>query len=434
MSRRVVLVVPAFPKTSETFIVNKFLGLLERGWDVQVVCQTSEPSEWARFSQLTDALRKRVHVTWPVEPKWKPALLAPAAAMACLAASPRRAAKYLRQGARRFGISGTLARMYLDSPLLRLGPEIVHFEFGALAPERMYLAELLDCRVIVSFRGYDINFVGLDRPDYFQPVWENAAGLHFLGEDLWRRARRRGCPPDVFHTLIPPAIDIGFYRRNPDARREGERLSRPLRILSVGRLEWKKGYEDALLAVRRLIDRGIACEYRIVGDGNYLPAIAFTRRQLRLESIVEFVGALPREDVRQEMDSADVLLHAAVSEGFCNAVIEAQAMELPVVCTDADGLPENVSDGETGFVVGRRDPAALAEKVEILARDPQMRRRMGEAGRRRVTALFQLRDQIDRFERFYSAVLGREAAPLAERERPVSDGDPQRVASAGTAK
>ncbi len=434
MSRRLALVVPAFPKTSETFIVSKFLGLLERGWDVHVVCQTSDPAEWARFSQLTDAMRNRVHVTWPVEPKWKPALLAPVAAMACLAASPGRTAKYFREARRRLGIPGTLARMYLDAPLLRLGPDIVHFEFGALAPERMDLAQLLDCRVTVSFRGYDINFVGLDRPDHFRPVWAGAAGLHFLGEDLWRRARRRGCPPDVFHALIPPAIDIGFYRRNPDARREGESPSRRLRILSVGRLEWKKGYEDALLAIRRLLDRGIVCEYRIVGDGNYLPAIAFMRRELRLEGVVEFVGALPREDVRREMESADVLLHAAVSEGFCNAVIEAQAMELPVVCTDADGLPENISDGETGFVVGRRNPAALAEKIEILARDPQRRLRMGEAGRRRVTSLFQLRDQIDRFERFYSDILAREAAPASERERSVSDQGPERVVSAGSAK
>jgi colanic acid/amylovoran biosynthesis glycosyltransferase len=130
------------------------------------------------------------------------------------------------------------------------------------------------------------------------------------------------------------------------------------------------------------------------------------------------------------MQSADVLLHAAVSEGFCNAVVEAQAMELPVVCTDADGLRENVADGETGFVVERRNPAALAGKVEKLAQDPQLRRRMGEAGRRRVTSRFQLRDQIDRFERFYSAILGREVAPIPERDGATSDEGAGRAASA----
>lgn len=405
MKRRIALVVPAFPKLSETFIVSKFMGLLERGWDVHVVCSTSEEKEWARFPQLPAGARKRVHRGWPHRPKWKAALLLPFAVMACFQAAPGRTWRYLRQARHREGLLEALGRLYLDLPLIRLGPDVVHFEFGALATERMDLRELLGCRITVSFRGYDLNFVGLDQPGYFDAVWAGAAGLHFLGEDLWRRARRRGCPPDRFHMLIPPAIDVEFHKRDEAELSRKSEGSRPLRILSVGRLEWKKGYENALLAIRRLLDRGVACEYRIVGDGDYLPAVAFMRRQLVLEGVVEVLGALPREDVRQEMQSADVLLHSAVSEGFCNAVIEAQSMELPVVCTDADGLRENVADGETGFVVPRRDPEALAAKLEVLARDPALRQRMGKAGRKRVLKNFRLSDQLDRLEDFYRQVL-----------------------------
>ncbi len=89
-------------------------------------------------------------------------------------------------------------------------------------------------------------------------------------------------------------------------------------------------------------------------------------------------------------------------------------MELPVVCTDADGLPENVADGETGFVVPRRNPAALAEKLEVLWRDPALRERMGKAGRRRVLEKFRLVDQLNRFERFFEQVLEKPAASQAE--------------------
>jgi colanic acid/amylovoran biosynthesis glycosyltransferase len=405
VKRRIALVVPAFPKLSETFIVSKFMGLLERGWDVHVVCSTSEEKEWARFPQLPAGARKRVHRGWPHRPKWKAALLLPFAVMACFQAAPGRTWRYLRQARHREDLLEALGRLYLDLPLIRLGPDVVHFEFGALATERMDLRELLGCRITVSFRGYDLNFVGLDQPGYFDAVWAGAAGLHFLGEDLWRRARRRGCPPDRFHMLIPPAIDVEFHKRDEAELSRKSEGSRPLRILSVGRLEWKKGYENALLAIRRLLDRGVACEYRIVGDGDYFPAVAFMRRQLGLEGVVEVLGALPREDVRQEMQSADVLLHSAVSEGFCNAVIEAQSMELPVVCTDADGLRENVADGETGFVVPRRDPEALAAKLEVLARDPALRQRMGKAGRKRVLKNFRLSDQLDRLEDFYRQVL-----------------------------
>ena len=129
------------------------------------------------------------------------------------------------------------------------------------------------------------------------------------------------------------------------------------------------------------------------------------------------------------MERADVFLHSAVSEGFCNAVMEAQAMELPVVCTDADGLPENVADGETGFVVSRRDPAALAEKLEALSRDPALRRRMGKAGRKRALEKFRLSDQLDRFESFYRQVRDG-ARPAAPHDEPA---EPRRAAAAGTA-
>ncbi len=427
MPGRIALVVRAFPRVSETFIISKFTGLLRRGWDVHVVCERSEAKDWMRFPQLDgDArIRERVHVGWPHRPRWKAAGLAPLVLLQCLLAAPRRTLRYLSRGWRKLGLDGTLKRLYLDAALVRLGPEIVHFEFGALAPGRMDLKELLGCRIVASFRGYDVNFVGLDEPGHYESVWARADGLHFLGEDLWRRARRRGCPPEIFHALIPPAIDPDFFRPEPLSPEEPEDASRPLRILSVGRLEWTKGYEDALLAVRRLVDRGVACQYRILGDGEYMGAIAFARHRLDLEGVVELLGALSREDVKREMRRADVLLHAAVSEGFSNAVMEAQAMEVPVVCTNAGGLVENVADGETGFVVPRRDPAALAEKLEVLARDPDLRRRMGKAGRRRVLEKFQLSDQLDRFERFYEQVLGR--APSVS-VRPEHDREPVEAA------
>jgi glycosyltransferase involved in cell wall biosynthesis len=68
--------------------------------------------------------------------------------------------------------------------------------------------------------------------------------------------------------------------------------------------------------------------------------------------------------------------------------MEAQAMGLPVVCSDADGLAENVADGLTGFVVSRRAPEALAAALARLAGDPALRRQMGAAGRERVENCF----------------------------------------------
>jgi colanic acid/amylovoran biosynthesis glycosyltransferase len=402
LPHRIALVVPTFPRVSETFVVSKFLGLLAQGWDVHVVCDRSDAAEWSRFPQLSGVpgVRDRVHVSWPHRPRWKAAVLMPFALLRCLFDAPSKTVAFLVR-ARRLGL-GVFRRLYLDAALIRLRSDLMHFEFGALAVDRMDLGEFLDCPIVVSFRGYDLNYVGLEDPAYYAPVWRGAAALHLLGADLWRRAQRRGCPPEKRHVLIPPAIDVAFFDPAGNARR---RDTGPFRILSVGRLEWKKGYEDALVALRALLDQGIDCEYRILGDGEFLGALGFARHQLDIEGRVSLLGAGSRDDVRTEMRAADVFLHAAVSEGFCNAVLEAQAMELPVVCTDADGLPENVENGVTGIVVERRNPKALSDALAELAGDPDLRRRMGEAGRARVASRFRTEDQIEAFGQLYRTVL-----------------------------
>jgi colanic acid/amylovoran biosynthesis glycosyltransferase len=407
MKARVAIVVSSFPRLSETFIVNKFLGLLERGWDVHVVCGTSLETEWVRFEQLRQGatrLQKRVHVTWLHRPRWLAACLVPFAFLRCLLVGPTRTCMYVARGWRLFGVR-VLRHLYLDAELICLNPAIVHFEFGSLAVQRMHLRKLLGCRIVVSFRGYDLNYVGLQTPDYYDAVWPAADGLHFLGQDLWHRAQKRHCDPTRSHTIITPAIRADFFDGGALSEPPEKAADQVLRILGVGRLMWAKGYEFALLAIRLLVDAGVVCRYRIVGGGVHLGAILLARKQLGLEGVVGLLGPRSREDVRNEMRNADVLLHAAVSEGFSNVVIEAQAMRLPVVTTDADGLAENVADGETGFVVPRRHPSALAERLRQLAVDPELRKRMGEAGRRRVLKHFQLEGQVAAFENLYARVL-----------------------------
>ena len=416
---KVILLVPSFPKLSETFIVSKFLGLLNQGWDVHVVCGRSDPEEWRRFPDLQrrSRLRQRVHVTMPDRPRWLAALLCPLALIRCLVYGPQTTWRYLRRGFQHFGLD-VIRRFYLDAELIALRPDLIHFEFGSLAVERLYVKELLDCRVIVSFRGYDLNYVGLGTPDYYKTVWENADALHLLGRDLLNRAWGRGCPPNKPHALIPPAVDQDFFEPNKHKHFEVVGTpERPLRILSVGRLEWKKGYEYALQAAKLLTDQGIHFEYHIVGEGDFSEPIAFAKHQLGLENMIQMAGAQSRSEVKQEMLWADVFLHSAVSEGFCNAVMEAQAMALPVVCTDADGLSENVADEITGFVVPRRQPRMLAERLFLLARHPDLRQRMGQEGRKRVGADFQPRKQIAEFDRLFRQVLPEDKWP-----RKITDG------------
>ena len=372
---RVVMVTDHFPKFSETFFVSKFLGLRRRGWDVHVVCNRSNDDQWQYFPGLRDDpdLASRLHPTKDFE-----------------------------------------------ATVSELRPSLMHFGYGTLALGRMHVAKMLGASTVVSFRGYDVNYFGLEDEHTYEEVWRDADMLHFVGKDTWARAKRRGCPPDKPHAVITDAVDVSRFdppRRRADVAGTAER---PLRIVSVGRLHWKKGHEFGLRAIHELVRDGIDVRYRVIGEGPHREATLFAIHDLGLQDHVELLGALPAEKVREQLGWADVFLHPAVSEGFCVSAIEAQAMSLPVVCSDADGLSENVIDGGTGFVVARRDATLLAKRLASLAKDGALRRQLGRAARRRAMVSFDAEVQTDRFESLYRQLLedARQAEPPAASPEP----------------
>ena len=382
---RVVMVTDHFPKVSETFFVRKFLGLLERGWDVHVVCQRSNDEHWEYFPELRLKLRHqgRLHVV----------------------------------------------RERIDEQIVELAPDIVHFGYGTLAHGRMHLRDASGCKVVTSFRGYDLNSFRLDDPGCFDEVFAKTDIVHAVSGSIWSRAQERGCPPDRRHAVIPDAVDVSWFV--PPAHRDKVigTPERPLRLLSVGRLHWKKGHEYALQAVHALIDRGISVQYQIVGEGEHREPTEFAIADLGLQSHVELLGACDAEEVRELLAGADAFVHPSLTEAFGVAVIEAQAMGLPVVCSDAGGLPENVEHELSGFVVGRRESGAIADRLAELVADPALRRRMGEAARQRAESVLSTEHQLDRFEAIYDELLAVAASePEVARDTAVQAGaDPLRA-------
>ncbi len=282
-------------------------------------------------------------------------------------------------------------------PIIKLKPDIVHFEFGTLAHKFSDLKQFVDCKTSVSFRGYDINFTALDNPVYYRDVWSNFDGFHFLGDDLKYRAIKRGYTGGKVEALIPPAIDTALFIPTR-AKSAGNKLV----IISVGRLTWKKGYEYALQAMAVLKQKGFSFEYRIAGDGNYKQAIQFAIMEMGLEDVVILLGGLDKDAIKEELDNADVFLHPAVSEGFCNAVIEAQAMALPVIATNADGLAKNIEHGVTGFIVPVYNAPAIAERLEWCFANKNELPAMGKAGVKRVQQYFKIEEQVEKFKDFYT--------------------------------
>ena len=102
----------------------------------------------------------------------------------------------------------------------------------------------------------------------------------------------------------------------------------------------------------------------------------------RISDCVRMVGIRPASEIPLWMNAADVLVLPSLSEGRPNVVLEAMACEVPVVATAVGGTPELVKDGEVGFLVPPKDPAAIAEKILLLLGDKGLRERLGRNGRR----------------------------------------------------
>jgi glycosyltransferase involved in cell wall biosynthesis len=132
--------------------------------------------------------------------------------------------------------------------------------------------------------------------------------------------------------------------------------------------------------------------------------ILHTVADLGLERHVHLHGQASPAEVGRRVAAADAFLHASVAEGIPNVVLEAMACAVPVVTTDSGGVSEAVTDGVEGFVVGARDPEALAGALERLWRDPLLARRMGDAGRDRVRRAFRPDRHIDEFLDLYREV------------------------------
>jgi glycosyltransferase involved in cell wall biosynthesis len=223
-----------------------------------------------------------------------------------------------------------------------------------------------------------------------------------------------GVPPDRIG-LIYNGIETVDPKRLPSRVDVRSRLGidgAALVLTTVANLIPYKGHGDLLEALAKItgeLPAGwvLLCVGRDDGIG---PALRARAHALGIDAHVRWLGE--RHDVLEILHASDIGLLPSHQEGFSNAILEGMAASLPMVVTRVGGNPEAVVDGLTGLVVPPRDPGMMAAAVLELAGDPVGRRRMGEAGRRRVEEVFSLDICVDRYARLYRALAGGPGEPV----------------------
>lgn len=222
-------------------------------------------------------------------------------------------------------------------------------------------------------------------------------------------------PPSPKVCVLHNGLDLSEFppvssQEKGEARRKFGFLTQDLVVGTVGRIKFvRKGQEHLLRAVRKLRDQGLGVKVLLAGgfapgSEDHLPRMRQLARDLGLENQVVFSGELA--DPRPAFAAMDVfVLPSAQPEPFGGVVLEAMAMERPVVATHIGGSPEQVVSGVTGFLVPPADPDTLAIRLKELFADKELRAQMGRAGRERIASELSLSQTVNGILTVYRQVL-----------------------------
>jgi glycosyltransferase involved in cell wall biosynthesis len=396
-----------YPRISETFVSNEILFLERQGLGVEIFSLKRPEPHHRQPSAL--AVRARVTYLPDRVVAVLPWLLPVHVALGLR--RPRRYARTLRWCLSRCWRerSTTTLRRFLQAGWLvgfvlrgrRIPHFHAHFCHGS-ATVAMFVKWLTGSTYSFTAHAKDLY---LADPDLLRLKMQESEFVVTCTEHNRRHLEEigGGAVPVV---RIYHGVDLGRFGAPPPAEPRAAAPGPP-RILSVGRLVEKKGFDTLIHACALLRDRGQRFHCRIVGDGPLAGELHEQVRALGLDGKVELSGSLLQDDLVGEYARADVfalacqVLENGDRDGLPNVLVEAQACGLPVVSTAISGIPELIEPGVNGLLVPPGDPAALAGALAQLLDDATLRQRFGSAGRQRVRAEFDLERNTRRLRELF---------------------------------
>lgn len=389
-NRKLAYLVSRFPKISETFILYEILELRRLGFEVDIfpLVREREDVQHPEVASLTSRTHYYSALSAPV-------ILAqlfwitrrPTRYLATLwsviygnISSP----KFLIRGIVAFLLAGLFAKEIKRSGIGHvhahwathpaLAAYVVHrltglpYSFTAHAhdiyvEQAMLREKIADADFVVTISEFNRRFL---------------AGLY--GEALAKKV-------DVIHC----GIDLDVFQP-----REGAQKAETFTIICVASLEEKKGHKYLIEACAQLAERGIALNCLLVGDGDLRAELEAMIQGHGLSEHVKPLGRQPRHRVGELLAQSHALVLPSIvtskgkMEGIPVALMEALAMQMPVIATDISGVSELVEHNVTGLLVPEKDASALATAIDVIRQDPAAAAAFGRRGREKVIAEFDL--------------------------------------------
>jgi phosphatidyl-myo-inositol dimannoside synthase len=288
--------------------------------------------------------------------------------------------------------------------------------FGAAAPLGLLAAGLRGAvdvqRAVAQTHGHEVGWAALPGArSLLRRIGRGVDTVTYLGE--YARVRlARVLQPHTTLAQLAPGVDVEAYHPGVDGsavRRRYALSDRPV-VVCVSRLVPRKGQDTLIRALPAIRRRVPDAALLVVGGGPYRSTLHRLARDAGVAEHVVFTGSVPWAELPEHYAAGDVYAMPCRTrragfdvEGLGIVYLEASATGLPVVAGDSGGAPDAVRDGETGYVVAGRDPAAVADRVAGLLGDPELARRLGAAGRAWVQREWRWETKAEQMRRLLTA-------------------------------
>ena len=242
-------------------------------------------------------------------------------------------------------------------PVLWHHPDVFHLQWAKGLSDWMWVQEF-GIKLVLSLRGAHINYSPIadsKLAKMYQNYFPQVDGFHAVSKAIAIEAEKYFATKEKIK-VVYSGLDLSLFKEPIEKR------NTIFEIVSIGRPHWIKGYTYALDACRKLKDNDFQFKYTIVGGANDLELV-YQIQDLELQSEVVLLEKLPFSDVKELIQSSDVLLLPSVKEGVANVVLEAMALGTLVLTTDCGGMEEVIIDDVNGFLTPIRDSGKMANKI-----------------------------------------------------------------------